>query len=52
MAVIASDEIIELIAETVYKIHEKETNDNTVLKSLIKKRKEVQKKSDNIIKAI
>lgn len=43
---------IYLIADTIYKIHEKETTDSTTLKLLEKKRKEVQKKSDNIIKAI
>ena len=52
MSLLASEENIYLIADTIYRIHEKETNDSTTLKLLEKKRKEVQKKSDNIIKAI
>ena len=40
------------IAETIYKIHEKETSDNTTLRLLIKKREEAVKASNNLIKAI
>ena len=47
-----SDENIRLVAENIYKTHEKETNDSTVLKLLLKQRQDVQKKTDNIIKAI
>lgn len=47
-----SAENIRLVAENIYKTHEKETNDSTVLKLLLKQRQDVQKKTDNIIKAI
>ena len=49
---LSNDENIRLIAKTIYKTHEKETKDSTVLKMLVRERQDVQKKSDNIIKAI
>lgn len=36
----------------MYKTHEKETKDSTVLKMLVKERNDAQKKADNLIRAI
>ena len=47
-----SPDNIRKIAETIYRIHERETNDNTTLKVLIKKRDEAMRASQNMIKAI
>ncbi len=43
---------IKRIAEAIFKIHEKTTNDNTALKLLMKKREAAVKASNNMIKAI
>ena len=50
--ILNSEENIRIVAENMYKTHEKETKDSTVLKLLVKQRQDVQKKIDNFIKAI
>ena len=50
--ILNSEENIRIVAENMYKTHEKETKDSTVLKLLLKQRQDVQKKIDNFIKAI
>lgn len=47
-----SEDNIRIIAEAMYKTHEKETKDSTVLKMLVKERNDAQKKADNLIRAI
>ena len=51
-SVLYSEENIRIVAENMYRTHEKETKDSTVLKLLLKQRQEAQKKTDNLIKAI
>lgn len=50
--ILNSEENIRIVAENMYKTHEKETKDSTTLKLLLKQRQDVQKKIDNFIKAI
>ena len=50
--ILNSEENIRIVAENMYKTHEKETKDSTILKLLLKQRQDVQKKIDNFIKAI
>ena len=45
-------ENICMIAESIFKLHEKESNDNSNLKLLMKKRDDSVKASNNLIKAI
>ena len=52
MEMLRTPDNLRRIAETIFKIHEKETSDNTTLRLLIKKREEAVKASNNLIKAI
>ena len=52
MEMLRTPDNLRRIAEAIFKIHEKETSDNTTLRLLIKKRDEAVRASNNLIKAI
>ena len=49
---LSQDNNIQMIAETIFKLHQKQTKDNTQLKFLEKQKQDCVKKSKNIISAI
>ena len=52
MEMLRTPDNLRRIAEAIFKIHEKETSDNSTLRLLIKKRDEAVRASNNLIKAI